>query len=95
MPLKQKFDEVWLYNVLQHTQSPQLIFENIYKVLKKGGTFRFLDWVDTPTNVAHPISLSYEILSGLLAKHYNQPLLETNINENGAVGKIAYGVFLK
>jgi len=89
------FDEVWLYNVLQHTQDPEKIFDNIHKVLINGGVFRFLDWVDTPTNVAHPISLSYEKLSEWLAKYYDQPLLKTEINENGAVGKIAYGVFQK
>lgn len=92
---KNYFDEVWLYNVLQHTESPEKIFENVHKVLKKGGTFRFLDWIDTPTNVAHPISLNYAYLSSYLAKHYDQPLLKTNINENGAVGTIAYGVFQK
>jgi 2-polyprenyl-3-methyl-5-hydroxy-6-metoxy-1,4-benzoquinol methylase len=88
------YDEVWMYNVLQHTDDPKKIFENIYKVLKPGGTFRFLDWIDTPTNVAHPISLSYNDLSAWLS-NYDQPLLQTDINENGAVGTIAYGVFKK
>lgn len=93
--LENTHDEVWMYNVLQHTESPQRIFDNIHKVLKSGGVFRFLDWIDTPTNTAHPISLSYETLSEWLAKYYDQPLLKTNINENGAVGTIAYGVFQK
>lgn len=92
---KNFYNEVWMYNVLQHTTDPKQIFENIHKVLKKGGTFRFLDWVDTPTNTAHPISLSYDGLSAWLAEYYDQPLLKTNINENGAVGTIAYGVFQK
>jgi SAM-dependent methyltransferase len=92
---REDFDEVWLYNVLQHTQDPYKIFKNAYDALKPGGTFRFLDWVDTPTNTAHPISLSHEQLKAELAKYYNQPLLKTNINENGAVGTIAYGVFQK
>lgn len=89
------FDEVWMYNVLQHTQDPKLIFKNIRKALKNGGVFRFLDWIDTPTNTAHPISLTYDKLSEWLAEYYEQPLLKTEINENGAVGKIAYGVFKK
>lgn len=92
--LEHQIDEVWMYNVLQHTEDPKKIFDNIYAVLKTGGTFRFLDWVDTPTNVAHPISLSYQELSEWLS-NYGQPLLKTNINENGAVGTIAYGVFQK
>lgn len=89
-----KFDEVWLYNVLQHTEDPKKIFDNVFKVLKKGGVFRFLDWVDTPTNTAHPISLGYQELAAWLS-NYDQPLLKTNINENGANGTIAYGVFQK
>jgi 2-polyprenyl-3-methyl-5-hydroxy-6-metoxy-1,4-benzoquinol methylase len=89
------YDEVWMYNVLQHTQNPKKILDNIYKILAPGGTFRFLDWVDTPTNVAHPISLDYHELYEWLAEYYDQPLIKTNINENGAVGTIAYGVFQK
>lgn len=89
----EKFDEIWMYNVLQHTTDPSKIFNNIYKALKKGGTFRFLDWVDTATNVAHPISLTYEKVSSML--QYDQSLIKTNINENSAVGTIVYGVFVK
>lgn len=92
---KRQFNEVWMYNVLQHTTDPRKIFDNIHALLKKGGTFRFLDWVDTPTNTAHPISLSYQELSQWLAEKYDQPLIKTNINENGAIGTIAYGVFQK
>jgi 2-polyprenyl-3-methyl-5-hydroxy-6-metoxy-1,4-benzoquinol methylase len=92
---KDLYDEVWLYNVLQHTQDPNKIFFGVHRLLKQGGTFRFLDWIDTPTNVAHPISLDYQKLAEWLAKYYDQPLLQTNINENGAVGTIAYGVFYK
>lgn len=91
---KDYFDEIWMYNVLQHTEDPERIFKNIHKALKKGGCFRFLDWIDTPTNIAHPISLDYQGLSSALSV-YDQPLLKTNINENGAVGTIAYGVFYK
>lgn len=89
------FDEVWLYNVLQHTSDPEKIFDNIYKALKRGGTFRFLDWVDTPTNTAHPISLTAEQVVACLQKHYKEPVTKMNINENNAVGTIVYGTFTK
>ena len=90
-------DEFWLYNVLQHTTSPQQIFTNIYNSLVKGGVFRFLDWVETPTNVAHPITLTAEDIHVLLLQAgFEEPLVKTDqINSNGAVGKIAYGVFTK
>lgn len=89
-----KFDEVWLYNVLQHTEDPAKIFDNVYKALKKGGTFRFLDWVDTQVNVAHPTTLTAEQINQWVEK-YEQPLIKVNINENNATGTIVYGVFTK
>lgn len=89
------FDEVWMYNVLQHTEDPDKIFENIHRALKKGGVFRFLDWVDTPTNVAHPISLTAEQVSESLKKYYKEPVNKTQINENNAIGAIVYGTFTK
>lgn len=90
-----KFDIVLMYNVLQHTSDPAKIFANIYKALKKGGTFHFLDWIDTPTNVAHPISLTFdEVYDFILKAGFKSPtLVHTNINENNAVGTIVYGVF--
>lgn len=93
--LESELDEVWIYNVLQHTEDPKRIFDNVYKALRTSGIFRFLDWVDTPTNIAHPISLTYNELSAWLAENYDQPLIQTSINENGANGTIAYGVFQK
>lgn len=93
-------DEIWMYNVLQHTSDPQKIFHNIYDNLKEGGTFRFVDWVDTPTNAAHPVSLTYQEVGEMIiaAGFTSDPgiyLNEKEINENQAVGKIAYGIFKK
>lgn len=45
------FDEVWMYNVLQHTQNPQLIVENARKL---GKVIRFFDWIDTLVEPGHP-----------------------------------------
>ncbi len=90
----EKFDEVWLYNVLQHTEDPELIFKNVYKALKRGGTFRFLDWVDTAVNTAHPITLTGEQVAEYLSVFTGTPI-KTNINENNAIGTIVYGIFTK
>ena len=91
------YGTVLMYNVLQHTESPQDIFTNIYRALKPGGTFRFFDWIDTPTNTAHPLSLHLDDLAGMLKTAGFNPtaLKQVDVNENCAVGKAAYGVFTK
>lgn len=92
----ESFDEVWMYNVLQHTTNPQKIFNNIYDALNDGGQFRFLDWVNTPTNVAHPITMSVEDVRRMVVKAgFSDEVYTTFMNENGAVGDIAYGIFTK
>lgn len=96
---EQMFDEVWMYNVLQHTTDPQKIFNGIYESLKYGGKLRFMDWVDTPTNVAHPISLNTtQIARMIYYACFDKPLehlRNAQLNENNAVGTIAYGTFTK
>ncbi len=44
----QFFNEVWLYNCLQHTEDPKRILENVKDYLPSGGTFRFFEWIDIP-----------------------------------------------
>jgi SAM-dependent methyltransferase len=50
-----KFDEVWLYNVLQHTEDPSKILEQAAKV---GSLIRIFEWVNTPPHVGHPHTLT-------------------------------------
>jgi SAM-dependent methyltransferase len=90
--LAETADEVWLYNVLQHTTDPQKIFENVLRYLKSGGVFRFFDWVETGTNIAHPISLTVkDINEYLLAAGFTNFTIRTaELHENGAYGKAAY-----
>ena len=91
------YGTVLMYNVLQHTEDPQKIFNNIHKTLKPGATFRFFDWINTPTNIAHPISLQFDDIAGMLktAGFDAQRLQQVDLNENHAVGTAAYGVFIK
>lgn len=96
--VKDSFHEVWVYNVLQHVEEPEKIFKNIYAALKDGGVLRFVDWIDTPTNVAHPVSLTYNDVADMIfgaSFSTDQTLHSENINENGAIGRIVYGIFKK
>lgn len=89
--ISDKFDEVWMYNVLQHTDSPPQIIKNAFKSLKPHGKFRFFDWINTPTNAAHPHSLTSEELD----KWIGQPGKNITMNQNGCYGQAFYGVFTK
>lgn len=95
--LAETADEVWLYNVLQHTTDPQKIFENVLQYLKVGGVFRFFDWVETGTNVAHPISLTADDISrSMVAAGFTDVVVKTaELRENGAYGKAAHFVVKK
>lgn len=80
-----KFDEVWIYNVLQHTEDPQKIIQNAKKSAK---TLRIFEWIDNWTNEAHPISLTQELLDKWIGSKGNV----IHLNENGAVGKAYYQI---
>jgi hypothetical protein len=53
------FDEVWIYNVLQHSDDPEKIIRNARKI---GKLVRIFEWVDTPPNTLHPHELKAEKL---------------------------------
>jgi len=80
------FDEVWLYNVLEHTYNPKKIIQN---ALALGKIVRIFEWLDTVENIGHP-----QVLTG---DKLNEWLKGTGkvefINQNGAVGKAYYGIF--
>lgn len=46
-----EFDEVWMYNVLQHTYDPEAILQNIKGV---GKVLRIFEWIDTNVHKGHP-----------------------------------------
>lgn len=57
------FDEVWLYNVLQHTEDPALIIRNGIGALRPGGVFRIFEWINTAVNDAHPHSFTQDFFN--------------------------------
>lgn len=84
-----KYDEVWIYNVLQHTDDPYLILINAKVALKPGGILRIFEWIDTEQNIAHPHILTEELLNSWTKQTGNV----AKVARNGCYGNIWYGAF--
>lgn len=52
-----KFDEVWMYNCLQHVQDPIFILENLYKLAP---VLRISEPCNTPVDLWHPHTFTPE-----------------------------------
>ena len=83
---QETYDESWLYNCLQHTQDPAKIIDNAKKISR---LIRIFEWIDTPTNIGHPHSLTAKNLDSWLG---GEGRVET-IAESNCHGKCYYGVF--
>lgn len=83
---KYLYDEVWIYNVLEHTFDPK----NVIKHAKElGNIIRIFEWIDTPTNIGHISSLTEKDLNTWLGGEGKVEL----IRRGGAVGRCYYGIF--
>lgn len=82
------WDEVWIYNCLQHTDDPKLIIENAKRV---GKMLRIFEWIDVPPHDGHPIELTKEFLDSCI----DLPDLSGTVTlaEQGCFGKAYYGWF--
>ena len=56
---EQGWDEVWIYNVLQHVKDPAKIID---KALKAAPTLRLFEWINIPPHSGHPHMLTSEVL---------------------------------
>lgn len=81
-----KYDEVWMYNVLQHTKDPEKIIQNIKKM---GKLLRIFEWVDTPVTSGHLHTLTEANLNAWIG---GEGKVEY-VREFGCVGKCYYGIF--
>ena len=80
------YDEVWIYNVLEHVYNPQKVIENAKKLSK---IIRIYEWLDTPPNIGHPQTLkAYE-----LDKWLGGQGKVTNHKRGNAVEKSYSGIF--
>lgn len=82
----EKFDEVWIYNVLQHTKDPKKIIDNARAV---GKLIRIFEWIDHPISTGHLHVLRETELNEWL---HGEGKVE-DIKELGCVGKCYYGIF--
>jgi hypothetical protein len=80
------FDEVWMYNVLQHVEDPEKVVRN---ARRSGKLLRFFDWIDTPPAPGHPHTLTEELLNYWLEAKGTVEFLD----EHDAKGTCYYGVF--
>jgi len=87
------FDEVWIYNVLQHTREPDKIIQNAKKVAP---ILRIFEIIDVPSCPGHP----HELKAHKLTEWINQGqentqhgTVEAIKGENALWGTFFYGVF--
>lgn len=80
------WDEVWIYNVLQHVEDPELIIQNARNA---SSTIRIFEWIDLPPHEGHSQELKEEELNKWLDGEGTVEWL----NENSCYGKAYYGVF--
>lgn len=80
------FDEAWIYNVLQHTDNPKKIIENMRKITK---IIRIFEWIDCGTNEGHIHNLTKKKLDSWLGGDG-----KTERVKSGTANPMAYfGVF--
>ena len=82
------FDEVWIYNVLQHTSDPEAIIKNAKKY---GKIIRIFEWVDTVSNEGHPHILTENKLNEWLGGEGKVEMLNGQAN---CSGRCYYGIFI-
>lgn len=83
---RMKFDEAWIYNVLQHVYDPRVV---IHKARAIARTVRVFEWIEIDPYPGHPHRLERNRLDRFLGGNGTVE----DINENGAVGRAYYGVF--
>ena len=80
------YDEVWIYNVLQHVENPEKVIKNAKKA---GKVIRIFEWIDMPTSEGHIHTLREKHLNNLLSGIGKVE----EINNKGAHGRCYYGIF--
>ncbi len=65
LALDLQYDEVWLYNVLQHTDDPEEILRRAWASIRPLGRFRFFEWIDIPPHEGHPHMITPTLFSSL------------------------------
>lgn len=88
--MKEKgWDEVWLYNVLEHCDDPEKVIKNCKKA---GKLIRIFQWIDIGTGPGHPHSLGRKQLDKWLN---GKGKVEKFAGKANLWGKAYYGIFPK
>jgi len=82
------FDEVWIYNCLQHVDDPGQIIRN---ALKAAPVLRIFEWINFPAYEGHPQALTQELLESWIG----QTGTVVHLNHSGCNGDSFSGVFLR
>jgi hypothetical protein len=80
------WDEVWIYNCLQHTDDPRQIIENARAAAP---VLRIFEWIDVPAHPGHP----HELTEAKLNEWCGGKGGTVTLAERGCYGKAYYGVF--
>ncbi len=83
---KLHFDEVFIYNTLQHVHDPARVIE---VARSHASLLRIFEWIDIEPYPGHPHLLTRELLDEWIGA----PGYVANVDESGAVGCAYYGVF--
>lgn len=80
------FDEVWMYNVLQHTDDPKMV---VGRAKAMGKVIRIFEWIEEPISPGHLHTLHEEQLN----KWFKGKGKVEKLSEKGCVGLSYYGIF--
>lgn len=80
------WDEVWIYNCLQHATDPAAI---IALAQRAAPVLRFFEWIDIPAHDGHP----HELTQANLDQWIGQAGSVVELAESGCYGRAYYGVF--
>lgn len=81
------WDEVWVYNCLQHADDVKQIIDNAKRSAK---ILRIFEWIDIPPHEGHPIELTKQFLDECIGLPGSGTV---TLAEQGCYGKAYYGVF--
>ena len=89
------FDEVWIYNCLQHVIDPQLIIENAKRAAP---ILRIFEWINIPPHEGHPHELTKATLDQWIGQQgqwgrLNVSTIPNNNVNGGLFGEAYFGCF--
>jgi len=88
------FEEVWVYNVLQHVMDPLEVLAKACDHVAELGVLRVFEWLDIPADKCHPHVLTESLLwqgvKGMTVKMHRMPTLNDYWTPNA---KAFVGVF--